>query len=179
MFNFSAIGAIKRYSKQIEHPSEVSEIPGLGKKMADKVAEILESGQLSKRVELQNDEKLKVVESFGEIWGVGATTAEQFYNQGFRSLVDLEEANVLTRQQQIGIKYYDEFKERMPREEAHDLWKVVNTKVQSLRENENVEVIGCGSYRRGKDMCGDLDVLITHRSSHILKGLFDELLEGM
>jgi len=173
-----AIGAIKRYSKQIEHPSEVNEIPGLGKKMADKVAEILESGQLSKRVELQNDKKLKVVEIFGEIWGVGPTTAEQFYNQGFRSLVDLEESNVLTRQQQIGIKYYDDFNERMPREEAHELWKVVNTKVQSLRENQDVEVIACGSYRRGKATCGDLDILITHRSSHIMKGLFDELLKG-
>ena len=177
--NVSAIGAIKRYSKSIEHPSEVSEIPGLGKKMADKVAEILESGQLSKRVELQNDEKLKVVEIFGEIWGVGPTTAEQFYNKGFRTLAELEDSDLLTRQQQIGIKYYDEFNERMPREEAHELWNVVKAKVQNLRENEDVEVIACGSYRRGKVTCGDLDILITHPSSHTLKGLFDELLKGI
>ena len=34
---------------------------------------------------------------------------------------DLQHSGILNRQQQIGVKYYDEFIERMPREEVTEI----------------------------------------------------------
>ena len=41
------------------------------------------------------------------------------------------------------------------------------------------EVVVCGSFRRGRELCGDVDILITHQdgSSHV--GLFDALVEEL
>lgn len=43
-------------------------------------------------------------------------------SKGFRTLDDLKkDDNVLNRQQKIGLKYYEEFLERIPREEAAEI----------------------------------------------------------
>ncbi len=42
-----------------------------------------------------------------------------------------------------------------------------------------MEVVGCGSYRRGKETCGDLDVLITHVDESVLEGLFERILNRL
>ena len=39
-----------------------------------------------------------------------------------------------------------------------------------------LEVVGCGSYRRGKQTCGDLDVLVTHEDGDALDDLFEKIL---
>ena len=39
-----------------------------------------------------------------------------------------------------------------------------------------LELIACGSYRRGKPTCGDLDILVTHENGAVLEGLFEKLL---
>jgi len=37
-------------------------------------------------------------------------------------------------------------------------------------------VMACGSYRRGKTTCGDVDVLITHPDGVSHKGVFSKVL---
>lgn len=36
--------------------------------------------------------------------------------------------------------------------------------------------IACGSFRRGKPTCGDVDVLVTHPDGHSHQGVFNKLL---
>ena len=50
-----------------------------------------------------------------------------FLFQGIKTLADVKEKAKLTHQQQIGLKYYDEFLERMPRDEAAEIVDTVRS----------------------------------------------------
>jgi hypothetical protein len=63
---------------------------------------------------------------FAGVWGAGIETSKQWFAQGFRTLDDLRKRARLTRTQQIGLKYYDDFNTRIPREEVTRLERIVN-----------------------------------------------------
>jgi DNA polymerase lambda len=108
---------------------------------------------------------------------VGPTTAESFYNQGFRSLHDLEAKAALNRQQAVGLRLLDDLDKRMSREEAGEIEAFVRKHASCLRQG--LEIIACGSYRREKATCGDLDVLITHKKDEVLTGLLDQVVRDL
>lgn len=114
--------------------------------MADKIDEIMESGHLRKLDHI--GEAVPVLELFTNIWGAGAKTAQLWYQQvkltsstenmslrnnltrlnvfkGFRTLEDIRTKAHLSSTQKIGLKHYDDFLDRMPREEAAAIEKVV------------------------------------------------------
>lgn len=43
--------------------------------------------------------------------------------------------------------------------------------------NLGLEVITCGSYRRGKSTCGDVDILVTHSDGRSHRGVLPQLVE--
>lgn len=58
---------------------EACQIPGIGKRMAEKIDEIMESGHLRKLDHI--GEAVSVLELFTNIWGAGAKTAQLWYQQ--------------------------------------------------------------------------------------------------
>lgn len=56
-------------------------LPHVGKSLAEKIAEIAQSGGLQKLEMLQSSDSLQSVQLFMRIWGVGAETANQWANQ--------------------------------------------------------------------------------------------------
>jgi DNA polymerase lambda len=141
---------------------------------------------------------LKAINLFTNIWGAGATTARGWVAQGFRTLDDLRNKAHLTRHQKIGLQYYEELLDRMPRCEAAEIEKVVSvcflctsnifmTAVYCLLQvvdavkaiDDQLIAMACGSYRRGKQTCGDVDVLITHPDGKSHKGVFATLLAAL
>ena len=78
-----------------------------------------------------------------------------------------------SRQQQIGLKYYDEFIERIPRKEVDEIESVVKGLVKEI--NHGLIVLTCGSYRRGKSTCGDVDCLVSHPDGKSHKGVFQQV----
>ncbi|XP_055575794.1 DNA polymerase lambda isoform X4 [Falco cherrug] len=114
-----AINALKSYHKPVTSYQEACKIPGIGKRMAEKILEILESGHLRKLDHIS--ESVPVLELFSNIWGAGVKTAQMWYQQGFRTLDDISTKATLTSQQAVGLKHYTDFLERMPREEAAEI----------------------------------------------------------
>ena len=51
-------------------------MPAVGKRLADKIWEIVNSGHLRRLDHI--DEKQAVIDMFGKIWGVGPTCAQRF-----------------------------------------------------------------------------------------------------
>jgi DNA polymerase/3'-5' exonuclease PolX len=80
----------------------------------------------------------------------------------------------------IGLKYYhasifhnihglngiytQEFQMRIPREEVSIIESLI--KANAKRIDKNIKCLACGSYRRGKKDCGDIDILITHKKGY-------------
>nr|XP_033796180.1 DNA polymerase lambda isoform X1 [Geotrypetes seraphini] len=170
-----AVTALKSYHKPVASFQEACKIPGIGKRMAEKIKEILESGHLRKLDYI--NESVPVIEMFSNIWGVGVKTAQLWYQQGFRSLDDIRTKATLTNQQAIGLKYYDDFLDRMPREEAAEIEKTVTEMVHSV--NPGLLSIACGSFRRGKLTCGDVDILVTHPDGKSHQGIFGKIIDGL
>nr|XP_020451914.1 DNA polymerase lambda [Monopterus albus] len=170
-----SVNALKSYHKPITSYQEACQIPGIGKRMADKIVEIMESGHLRKLDHI--GEAVPVLELFTNIWGAGAKTAQLWYQQGFRTLEDIATKAHLSNVQKIGLKHYEDFLDRMPREEAAAIEKVVRDATQAL--DPGLVAITCGSYRRGKATCGDVDVLISHPDGKSHKGIFSKVLQSL
>lgn len=94
--------------------------------------------------------------------------------QDYRTLEELKRSGILNRQQTIGVAHYKDFLERMSRQEVAEIEETVRELCVSI--NSGMEVVTCGSYRRGKQTCGDIDLLITHPDGRSHRGVFDELL---
>ncbi len=79
--------------------------------------------------------------------------------------------------QKIGLKYYEDFKERIPREEVEQLLdKFRKSAYQEVKGGEKVmSVEAAGSFRRGRPTCGDIDILITLKDGADIKGLCEKL----
>ncbi|XP_057591750.1 DNA polymerase lambda isoform X2 [Hippopotamus amphibius kiboko] len=170
-----AINALKSFHKPVTSYQEAFSIPGIGKRMAEKIVEILESGHLRKLDHIS--ESVPVLELFSNIWGAGTKTAQMWYHQGFRSLEDIRSQACLTTQQAIGLKHYNDFLDRMPREEASEIEQTVREAAQAF--NPGLLCVACGSYRREKATCGDVDVLLTHPDSRSHRGIFSRLLDSL
>lgn len=60
---------------------EVRNMRGIGQRLADKIWEIHESGELRKADEFLRDDKVQTMNLFTNIHGVGPTIAEHWYQQ--------------------------------------------------------------------------------------------------
>lgn len=170
-----AINALQSFHKPVTSYQEACSIPGIGKRMAEKIVEILDSGHLRKLDHISDS--VPVLELFSNIWGAGTKTAQMWYHQGYRTLEDIRNKASLTTQQVIGLKHYDDFLERMPREEATEIEQTVRESAQAF--NPGLLCVACGSYRRGKVTCGDVDVLLTHPDGRSHQGIFCRLLDSL
>lgn len=107
-----ASSALKRHPKKITSGEEASKVRGVGKSIAEKIDEFLKFGHMKKLEELSNDELVRTLQLFCSIWGVGPSTAKTWYSQGFRTLDDIKTKAKLSAQQAIGLKYFEDFKQR-------------------------------------------------------------------
>lgn len=66
----------------------------------------------------------------------------------------------------------------MLREEATAISEVVKKEAVVLF-GKDVIVETCGSYRRGKDNCGDVDILLTRKDNKAINGMLEELVSRL
>ncbi|KAH8114995.1 Nucleotidyltransferase [Phellopilus nigrolimitatus] len=156
-----AIRAIKNYPTRIQSFSEAKAIKDVGEKTARKITEIIETGAL-KRIEYENTDDVRAMAIFKEIYGVGLNTAHNWYAAGCRTLEDIKQRKggiQVTYVQEIGLKYYDDINQRIPRSEVTEIWNMIRPIALEIDPRLFIQIMG--SYRRGKDTCGDIDILIT------------------
>lgn len=55
----------------------------------------------------------------------------------------------------------------------------MQVKDAALAVDPHLVAMACGSYRRGKGTCGDVDVLISHPDGKSHKGVFTKVLQSL
>lgn len=160
----TSIAALAAYPHKIVNPREILALPGCDAKIANLYVEHANTGKIQAVEDVEADEDLKVLRLFYEIWGVGATTARDFYyDRGWRELDDIVDYgwSTLTRVQQIGVKYYDEFLDPISRAEVEQIGRIVSEHACKVRDDK-VQTLIVGGYRRGKEASGDVDMIVSH-----------------
>ena len=155
---------------------------GIVKGILKKIDEFIHEGTIKRFEFIEQDEQTKVVELLEGVWGLGPKGALKLYKQGIHSIEELRERQdeLLTDIQKIGLKYYEDFNQRIPREEVEKLLERVKEACMSeVKDNKNLSVEACGSYRRGKLNCGDIDILITKKDGSSIKGIIERVVERL
>ncbi|KAJ5815647.1 hypothetical protein N7474_007424 [Penicillium riverlandense] len=189
----TSIAALAAYPYTIHRPNEIIALPGCDVKIANLFAEFQQhdsndhsedDGTVSAAAALETDPVLRVLHTFYNIWGVGAKTARDFYyHRGWRDLDDIVEHgwNSLSRVQQIGVKFYDEFLAGVPRPESESIVAIIRRHANLVRPDAGnaIDCIIVGGYRRGKEISGDVDIMISHRDDAVTRNLVLDLVASL
>ncbi len=156
----SAINALKKLKIPIVSGDQVIKIKGIGKGIAAHIDEIISTGGLKSQDERAEESitRATTLEKFLAIWGVGPKHANAWYAKGHRDIEDLA-GEKLTEQQKVGLRYYDDLKQRIPREEATRFYELISSSIHSIYPRAKVEIVG--SYRREADTVGDIDIIFS------------------
>jgi DNA polymerase beta len=171
-FSVRAYATVLRHLEA--HPAPIrslEEIPvfqGVGEKIKKKMEEIVETGRLEAAEKAKAEYPLDALALFGGIYGIGPVKARELVDMGLRTLTDLRvelhmRPDLLHEKQKAGLFYYEDLVERIPREEMREHeFHVETLRVPTplSREAGDVSLTVVGSYRRGAETSGDVDVLL-------------------
>ena len=171
----SSIASIAAYPYTLTSVLEILALPKCDQKIARLYQQWKETGHIPEVDEIEADPELKTLEIFYDIWGVGAVTAREFYNKGWRDLDDVlvHGWQSLSRVQQIGLKFYDEFLEKIPRKEVESIGEIILQHANRIRKGYQMVIVG--GYRRGKPSSGDVDVILSHPDEEATDRFVEEL----
>ncbi|KAK3676292.1 hypothetical protein LTR78_004043 [Recurvomyces mirabilis] len=177
----TSIASLAAYPCKLCNPREILALPGCDAKIANLFVEFENTGAIAAVADLESDEDLKILRLFYEIWGVGAKTAREFYfDRGWKDLDDIVEYgwSTLSRVQQIGVKYYDEFLDLIPRQEVEEIARIIHRHAVLVRD-DGIQSILVGGYRKGKAACGDVDIVVSHPDEHQTLNLINDIVASL
>jgi DNA polymerase beta len=157
------------------------DLEGVGKGTLSRIDIIIKNGSLAEgHVEISNDDKetTKRIEDLQTITGIGPVRAGELNNEGitlemlrsdyYAYKEEGELIKKLTHHQIIGLKYYNQFIKRIPRQVISQIDNKIQKLLIRYLESKQINAIDmditaiiCGSYRRGCESSGDIDLLIS------------------
>jgi NAD-dependent DNA ligase len=170
---------ILTYPNDIVSPDQLKGLPGIGPTIMDKLNEYINTGTLT----VIEKEKNNPVNILTEIHGIGPKKADELINAGINNIEDLiqNQDKLLNETQKIGLKYYNDIQKRIPRSEIEiykDLFIKVFEEIKNNNNNSEAKLEIVGSYRRGAQESGDIDIIITSDSIHIYNQFIDLLINN-
>jgi DNA polymerase (family 10) len=152
------------------------DVPGIGKDLAKKIRELVESGVCQYHQELLQEFPPTILDLL-RLQGVGPKTVALFYSAlNVRTLDDLEAAardgrlralrGMGAKKEALILKALEERQRDAGRHLLSDTTSIAAELVSWLRERvPGIELIPVGSLRRGCDTCGDIDLLAMREST--------------
>ena len=139
--------------------NQLKGMPGIGSTILSKLVEYVETGTL-RLLERERDNPVNI---FTKVYGIGPKKAKELVEKhGIKTIEKLREnQGLLNDKQVIGLKYYEDILERIPRSEIDEYKKVfehIFHKKGVANSGSTMEIVG--SYRRGAEDSGDIDIII-------------------
>ena len=166
----NALNNIVNYREDIKDLNDLKQVPKIGVTIFNKLKEYIETGKIQSLEELKNKPEML----FLDIYGIGPKKAEDLVKSGYTTISELRNApvDVLNDKQKLGLQYYEDILKKIPRTEI-DAFKY---KISTIINNRaGFEIVG--SYRRGKQQSGDIDVIITEENND--SDVFDNILDDL
>jgi DNA polymerase/3'-5' exonuclease PolX len=157
------ISQLKNYDGPITTYRDVETIDGIGEKIQKKIKEILETGVLTSAEKAKELYNIDALDALQNIYGVGPAKATELIKAGYTSIAQLREEikknpKILNDKQKIGLKYYEDLLERIPRNEMEEHRDILDSLKPDEMTEYDTEIVG--SFRREAVNSGDIDVLI-------------------
>ena len=166
----------------------LGKIPGIGKSFSDKIAEYLDTGDLSLHRELREKTPVDLDELLG-IEGLGPKGIRALHEHlEIRTLADLEAAVSAARVRDIpgfgakmeekllqGIAFARAATGRLPIEQALPLARAIEERLKALLGVRQTAI--AGSLRRRRETIGDLDLLVVADDSAAVMAAFTSMPE--
>ena len=174
--------SIINYPDNITSVKQLNGVPGIGPTISEKLNEYVETGTL----QLIEREKTNPVNILSDVYGIGPKKAEELVKLGITSIAELRkrQEELLNNVQKIGLSFYENIQERIPRQEIIEYETLFNgifsKLVSNKKENQSnkgkkdkFEIVG--SYRRGAANSGDIDIIITGETGQVYSDFVDIL----
>ena len=169
---------IMTHEGDITKPEQLKGLPGVGDAIYKKLKEYMETGKIAV-LERERNNPINVLTN---IYGVGPKKAQELINAGFDTIEKIqalspEEVNkMFNANQKKGLEYYDDINQKIPRAEIVEYDKMFASVIdECCGTATKYEVVG--SYRRGKQTSGDIDVIITNQDDD--KRVFAKFLDAL
>jgi DNA polymerase (family 10) len=163
-------GHSRSVAEMVEESEDLTELPGIGRDLAGKIREIVETGKLSQAEELERRTDPGLRELLG-LPGLGPERVRELHERlGVRSLQELEEAARDGRISELpgfGKKTEQNILEAIEQDRTTEKRVKLSVAEQVARSLEDYlkgiegvdKVVVAGSYRRRQETVGDLDVV--------------------
>ena len=169
-----AADTILSETDDITNIDELKSKPNIGPTIISKMKEYVETGTLS----VLEKEKNNPLMWLTDIHGIGPKKAGELIEKGIRNIEDLkkQQDELLNDKQKLGLKYFEDIEKRIPRKEIDEFKALFDSEFKKVAEEDSkYEIVG--SYRRGKEKSGDIDVIITSKNPEIFNKFFNALKE--
>jgi DNA polymerase/3'-5' exonuclease PolX len=165
------LNQLYNYEGSIDNYNDFMEKIKVGDRIALKVKQLIDDGVIKYEEEkIKKDDKFKIQLELKKIYGIGDAKIKELIEKGIKSIADLEKnKHLLNKNQLIGLEYYKDLNLRISLEE----YKRHKELLEKDLKNLTYEFVG--SFRRGSENMGDIDILIMKDKSFNLREYISKL----
>jgi DNA polymerase/3'-5' exonuclease PolX len=169
-----AIDVIKKHPTQLTSGKEAKKLAGVGESISSKIQEIIDTGRTKKNDEAPSN--IGILKEFMKIYDAGSVHANKWYDDGCRTIEDVAKRTDLSKGNIIGIRHFNDFNEKMQRSEVQEIFEEIQTILKPLKETK---VLCMGSYVRGMQECGDIDLILYVDKDNVVSKESETLLKAV
>lgn len=178
----TAMDALRAMEGPLTTVADFKAPKGVGPKIIKKLEEVIATGGLAAAERMKARTDIGSFETLTAVHGIGPVKARGLIASGIKTIAGLRAAyaadpDLLTSAQALGLKYYEDGIQRIPRPEMVKHEALLLSVIPAGMTGTIV-----GSYRRGAPNSGDIDMLVTYNeamtekaASAFFKGMIAEL----